>query len=141
MRRKSFWQTRFWKIYKIMQKIFVFGNEDLAGDSLPLRILPTLKQKFSKIEFVTVDPNEDFDYPKSVVVIDTAVDITDVTVFDGLDKFVAPPRVGMHDFDALTNLRLLWKLGKIKKIKIIAVPPQMGKSEALGKISTILEKI
>jgi Ni,Fe-hydrogenase maturation factor len=122
-------------------KIFIFGNEDLEMDSLPLRILPKLKEKFPEIEFVTADPNEDFDFPENVVVIDTTVGIKDVTVFDSLEKFSAPPRIGMHDFDALTNLRLLWKLGKIKKIKIIAVPPEIGKSEVVEKISEILQKI
>ena len=124
-----------------MQKIFIFGNEDLQDDSMPLRILPKLVEKFSEIEFETVDPNEDWEVPENVMVIDTAVGIKDVTVFDSLDKFSAPSRVGMHDFDALTNLRLLWKLGKIKKIKIIAVPAEMGKSEVVEKISEILEKI
>ena len=124
-----------------MQKIFIFGNEDLQDDSMPLRILPMLKEKFPEIEFEMVDPNEEWEVPENVVVIDTAVGIKDVTVFDSLEKFSAPPRVGMHDFDALTNLRLLWKLGKIKKIKIIAVPAEMEESEALKKVSEILEKI
>ena len=122
-------------------KVFIFGNEDLEMDSLPLRILPMLAEKFPKIEFVTVDPNENWDAPESLMVIDTAVGIKDLTVFDGLEKFSAPPRVGMHDFDALTNLRLLWKLGKIKSVKIIAVPPEMDGSEAVEKITKILEKI
>ncbi len=107
-------------------------------DSLPLRILPKLKDKFPDIEFKTIDPNEDFDFPEEMVVIDIVVGIKDVTVFDSLDKFSTPPRVGMHDFDALTNLRLLWKLGKIKIIKIIAVPPEMDESDALEKIHPVI---
>ena len=43
-------------------------------------------------------------------------------VFDSLENFSAPPRVSLHDFDAYTNLKYLQKLGKIKKIKIIALP-------------------
>ena len=146
------------KIFKIPRKIFVFGNLDLLEDSLPLRILSQLREKFPEIDFVTVDPNEDWDLPSQcrnclpvedarsqlcpgITIIDTAVGIKDVTVFDGLEKFSAPPRVGMHDFDALTNLRLLWKLGKIKKIKIIATPPDMGESKAAEKITEILEKM
>jgi hypothetical protein len=121
-------------------KIFVFGNDDLEMDSLPLRILPRLSEKFPEIEFVTVDPNEEWNVPENLVVIDTAVGIKDVTIFDSLEKFSAPPRVGMHDFDALTNLRYLWKLGKIKKIKIIAVPAEMGEPEATEKIIKILKK-
>ena len=122
-------------------KIFIFGNEDLQNDSVPLRILSKLEEKFPKIEFVLVDPNEEWDTPENIVVIDTAVGIKDVTVFDSLEKFSAPPRVGIHDFDALTNLRYLQKLGKIKKIKIIAVPPEIADPEAVEKITEILEKM
>lgn len=120
-------------------KIFIFGNEDLQMDSLPIKILPKLKEKFPEINFELVDPNEDWEVPEEVVVIDTAVGIKDITIFDSLEKFSSPPRVGMHDFDALTNLRYLWKLGKIKKIKIIGIPPDMDESEIIFKISHILD--
>ncbi len=118
-----------------VNEVFVFGNEDLSEDSLPLRILPLLQKKFPEIHFVTLDPNEEWDVPEDVCMLDTAVGITDVTVFDSLDAFSAPPRIGMHDFDALTNLRYLQKLGKIKKIKIIAVPPDMSESDAIHGVS------
>lgn len=119
-------------------KIFVFGNIDLEMDNLPLRILPELCKKFPEIEFVVKDPNEEWEVPEELVVLDTAVGIKEVTIFESLEKFSKVPRVGMHDFDALTNLRLLQKLGKIKKIKIIAVPQNISESEAIEKISEIL---
>jgi hypothetical protein len=134
--------------------IFVFGNEDLKEDRLPLRILPHLRVKFPSIEFVVKDPNEEWEIPlpelsklseaennsqnSEIVIIDTAVGIKEVTIFESLEKFARPPRVGMHDFDALTNLRFLVKLGKIKKVKIIAIPPDISESEAFKKISNIL---
>lgn len=121
------------------QKIFVFGNEDLEMDSLPIKILPRLREEFPSLDFVVNDPNEEWEVPEEVWVLDTAVGIKDVTVFDSLDKFSKPPRVGMHDFDALTNLRYLWKLGKIKKIKIIALPPDILELEAVEKITKILQ--
>lgn len=31
----------------------------------------------------------------------------------------------MHDFDALMQLRLLQRLGKLKEVTIIGVPPEM----------------
>ena len=103
-------------------KIFVFGNLDLVMDSLPLKMLPELRKKFPQIEFVVQDPNEEWGVPENLVVLDTAVGIKEVMVFDDLEKFTPPPRVSMHDFDALTNLRYLKKLGKLKSVKIIAVP-------------------
>ncbi|MEK7634976.1 MAG: hypothetical protein AAB446_00915 [Patescibacteria group bacterium] len=124
-----------------MKKIFVFGNMDLEMDNLPLRILSQLVKKFPGIEFVVKDPNEEWEVLEELVVLDTAVGIKEVTIFDSLEKFSKPPRVGMHDFDALTNLRFLWKLGKIKKIKIIAVPQNLKEDEAVLEVSKILEKI
>jgi Ni,Fe-hydrogenase maturation factor len=119
------------------KKIFVFGNEDLEIDNLPLRILPELATKFPNIEFVVKDPNEEWDVENEdeLIILDTTVGIKEITVFDNLEKFSKVPRVGMHDFDALTNLRFLQKLGKIKKVKIIAVPQDLNEKAALSKIS------
>jgi hypothetical protein len=125
----------------MINEVFVFGNEDLEEDNLPFRILLKLQQKFPNIDFVVKDPNEEWEVPEEIVVLDTAVGIKEVAVFDSLGKFSKVPRVGMHDFDALTNLRYLTKLGKIKKIKIIAVPQGMNEQEALKQVGEILKKI
>jgi hypothetical protein len=124
-----------------MKRIFVFGNEDLQEDNLPLRILSQLKKRFPEIEFILKDPNEEWEVEKEeeVNILDTAIGIKEVTVFNDLKKFAKPPRVGMHDFDALTNLRYLQKLGKIKKIKIIAVPASISETEAVEAIIIILD--
>lgn len=118
--------------------IFVFGNPDLDFDSLPLKILPRLRERFSDIQFITVDPNEEWDMPEDVVVIDTVVGIEKVMMLDGLEKFVAAPRVTMHDFDALAQLRYLQKLGKIKKVTVIGIPPTISESKAFEEVSAML---
>lgn len=118
--------------------IFVFGNPDLDFDSLPLKILPRLRERFADVQFVVVDPNEEWGMPEEVVVIDTVMGIERVTVLDGLEKFVAAPRVTMHDFDALTQLRYLQKLGKIKKVTIIGVPPTISEDEAVDAVTAML---
>ena len=120
--------------------VFVFGNAALEQDSLPLRILPELQKKFPQIEFRALDPNEEWDVPEEMIVIDTVMGIKDITVFDSLEQFSAAPRVSLHDFDAYANLRLLSKLGKLKKIKIIGVPPDISKEEAIHTISAELAK-
>ena len=118
--------------------IYIFGNIDLSGDSLPLRILPELEEKFPEILFEIKDPNEEWTAPENLTIIDTVSGIKEVMVFDDLEKFSAAPRVGMHDFDALTNLRYLQKLGKIKSIKIIGLPLDMDESKAIQEISKLL---
>lgn len=122
-------------------KIFVFGNEDLKEDSLPLRILPALRKQFPNINFEVKDPNEEWEVPAELIIIDTAFGVDHVTIFDDLDKFSKTPRISMHDFDALTNLRYLKKLGKIKDIKIIGMPPEMEETDALAKTSELIRKL
>jgi hypothetical protein len=121
-------------------KFYIFGNIDLPNDSLPLRILPELEEKFPEIDFYIKDPNEDWVVEDHINIIDTVVGIDDVTIFDGLEKFSAVSRVSVHDFDALTNLRLLQKLGKIKSVKIIGLPGEMAESEALKKVSALISQ-
>jgi pyruvate-formate lyase-activating enzyme len=45
----------------------------------------------------------------------------------------------MHDFDALANLRYLKKLGKLKEVRIIGVPPDMDESETIESVGKIIE--
>jgi len=122
-------------------KIFVFGNPELETDSIPLEILPELKKKFPQHEFITTDPNEEWEIPAQMIVLDTAYGIDEIKIFDDLDAFETAPRVTAHDFDALTNLRYLKKLGKLKKIKIIALPAKIKKEDALTQISKLLNQL
>jgi hypothetical protein len=114
--------------------VFVFGNEALDKDSLPLKILPKLRRALPDIEFETKDPNEEWDAPEELTVIDTVIGPKKVTVFSDLEGFTAAPRFSMHDFDALANLRYLKKLGKLKKITVIGIPPDMSEGEAIEAI-------
>ena len=120
--------------------VFIFGNPDLSMDSLPLRILPQLRKKFPSIQFVVKDPNEEWDVPEELTIIDTVIGVKKVTIFDTLEEFTAAPRFSMHDFDALANLRYLKKLGKLKKIRIIGVPPDISEEKAVESIGKILKK-
>lgn len=140
--------------------IFVFGNQDFPQDSLPLRILPKLKKVFPKIEFRVQDPNEEWDVPEELIIIDTILDIKEITLFDNLDYFAKSPNISLHDFDALSNLLYLQKLGKIGNpvrsktpqtsadsaspnrtsngIKIIGLPPTMSEEKAVTELGKIL---
>jgi len=120
-------------------KIFVFGNPDLPTDSLPLRILPQLVKQWPQIEFVVADPNEEWEVPENLILIDTVQGVSAITEFTNLDDFVRPPKITMHDFDAYTNLRYLQKLGKLKKIKIIGLPPAIDAKTALAYLTEKLK--
>jgi hypothetical protein len=118
-------------------RAFVFGNPDVSMDSLPLRILPRLRKLYPDVEFEAKDPNEEWDVgpiSEALTIIDTAVGIKETTVFYDLKRFARPPHLGMHDFDALTNLRYMMKLGKIKNITVVGIPAEMGEDEAIEGI-------
>ena len=123
------------------KKIYIFGNIDLPNDSLPLRILPNIEEKFPNILFVINDPNEEWDVEDEIVIIDTVVGIKEITIFYNLENFLPAPRLSVHDFDALTNLRLLQKIGRIKSVKIIGVPQDLDEQDAILKISKIITDI
>jgi hypothetical protein len=121
-----------------MQTVFIFGNPDLPMDALPIHLMPQLAAARPDLHFVLKDPNEDWDIPETLTVIDTVVGIDRVTVFDGLDAFTPFAHVSVHDFDAYTNLRFLSKLGKLKTVRIIGVPVDIPGEEAVVAILPIL---
>jgi len=121
--------------------VFVFGNPDLPMDALPVRLVPVLQAKFPQHGFFVKDPNEEWDVPEKLIVIDTVKGISEVKEFHGLNSFANAPRVSMHDFDALTQLRLLQKIGKLKEVTIIGVPQEIKEGEALEAVVVLLEKV
>lgn len=114
-----------------IMNVFVFGNPDLEFDALPLRLLPRLREIFPTCEFACLDPNEDWDVPDHMVIIDTVINISEPKIFFDLSAFVSAPRISCHDFDAYANLLLLKKLGKLDQTTILGLPPTFAESDAL----------
>lgn len=111
--------------------IYIFGNPDLENDSLPLRILPELKRYFPKLRFCVMDPNEEWGAPEMLVIIDSVLGIKEPAVFDDLRCFSDSPRVTLHDFDVIAQLRWLDKLGRLGETRIIGLPAEMTEGRAL----------
>lgn len=120
-------------------KVFVFGNPDLPTDSLPWRLLPQLEKSFPGICFEVRDPNEDWEMPEELTVLDTVLGIKKVRVFTGLKPFLKAPRLSLHDFDLLSHLSHLKKIDKLKKVKIIGLPPHLSEKETLRQLIPILQ--
>jgi hypothetical protein len=118
-----------------MHSVFIFGNQDLEIDSLPIRILPLLKQALPEHSFTILDPNEEWNVPRNMTVIDTVMGIEKVTVFDNLASFLKTPRVTCHDFDAYSNLQFLFKLKKIDSVRILGVPPHLKETEVIKALT------
>ncbi len=119
--------------------VWVFGNLDLQEDSLPLRILPQLQRLRPDLTFTTRDPLEEWDeVPDPFVIVDTVKGLEKVKVFTDLAAFASAPRVSMHDLDLLAQLQLLQKLGKLKRLTLVGVPPALSPDLAITQVAASL---
>ncbi|OGF26425.1 hypothetical protein A2331_05835 [Candidatus Falkowbacteria bacterium RIFOXYB2_FULL_34_18] len=119
--------------------IYIFGNPLIEEDNTPLKLMPELKNKFPNINFIEIDPNENLKpNNKKLIIIDTAVDIDKVILIDDIETLETNNSFSMHDMDLAFNLKLLYKIGKLEKIKIFAIPPNIKKEEALEQLTTLI---
>lgn len=131
-------------------RVYVFGNIDIDEDKNAVLAAKFLREKMSSFTNVSADkPEIDFklmgiddevkfetDHP---IILDVVEGITEVMLFDDIDKVVLPPRVSAHDMDLGFQLKYLKKIGKIKKAMIIGVPMK-GKID-YDRIHLILRKL
>ena len=123
-----------------LSKVYVLGNPLLKEDSLPLKFLPSLKQNFPNIEFIHLNPAEDFPEEDNLTFLDTILNTNKVVILTekDIDRFQSPPNYSLHDFDLATNLKLLIKLKLIKQFTIIGVPPDISEEKALDELREII---
>jgi hypothetical protein len=122
-------------------RVFVFGNPDIEIDAVAVRLLPALRAAFPEISFEVLDPNEEWDVPAHMLIIDTVVNIDEITVFHDLKRFLAAPRLTCHDFDAYANLMLMLKLKKITAVTIIGLPPGGGLAVLTPQVTALLREL
>ena len=123
------------------QPVWVFGNPDFPPDALPLRILPTLQQKLPQFEFIVKDPHEEWTLPSRLIIIDTIKGLKSPQTFRSLDAFKLSPRVTLHDFDLITNLRWLAKLNRLPPFIIIGLPVRITPPAALAAVIRKLNQV
>ncbi len=129
-----------------MTKVYILGNPLINKDRLPVKIIPYLRKELPQYSFIHLDPTEGIPVleNKRLILIDTVEGIKKVTLYSKFDNFSASPRFSAHDFDLTTEIPLLMKLGKIKKVYIIGIPPNYSKDKALIEVkkmlSTLLEE-
>ena len=124
-------------------KVYVFGNEYVAGDKRAIEVAKELEDTTEGISFIYVKPNEDVPFvnERHAVILDTVGGIQDVALVegDGIDGLILSPRGSVHDFDLTFQLRYLKKLGKLGEVTIIGIP-QAGEVDYL-RIQSILRKL
>ncbi|MCS7123422.1 MAG: hypothetical protein RMJ17_02510 [Candidatus Aenigmarchaeota archaeon] len=121
-------------------KIYVFGNPILEEDNLALRISQKLKKTFPDIEFLERDSIEDIEGDE-IVLIDVAKGIKKVELIESLDKLEVKKLYSLHDYDIAYELKLLEKIGKVKKVKIIAIPFDMQEEVAISEVENYIHLI
>lgn len=123
------------------QPVWVFGNPDFSPDALPLKILPQLRQQLPQFEFAVKDPHEEWVLPKRLIIIDTVKGIGEPLIAQSLDAFKSSPRITMHDFDLITNLRWLAKLNQLPPLFLIGLPMNLDQSRAIKVVVHELQSL
>lgn len=119
--------------------IYIFGNALLDFDNAPIKLMPELQKMFPEIDFIIQDPNENLKpQDKELVIIDTVVGPRDVVIIDDINKIETNSSCSMHDFDLGFNLKLLYKIGQLEKIKIYGVPMNMPADEVFLKLVKLI---
>lgn len=122
--------------------IYIFGNELLDFDNLPIKLAPKLKKLFPDINFIIQDPNENLKaVNKELVIIDTVKGIKNAAIIRDFEKLETDKIYTMHDFDLAFNLKLLKKIGQLEKVTILGVPPDYSPQKALKELSKIIKSL
>lgn len=123
--------------------IYILGNLNLEVDSLPLKLIPKLKESFPEIDFVVLDPTENVPEGEHLVIIDTIINSDEVKMLKDIEKIVSSPTCSLHDFDLGMQLKIMKKLGKIKEVTIIGVPPpsKITMEKAFDGVKKILGEV
>lgn len=122
-------------------EVWVFGNADLAEDSMPIELLPRLRKEFPRSTFIQQDPLDEWEMPQRLFIIDTVQGVELVSIFTSLDAFQNAPHVTMHDFDLGTQLQFMKKLGKLpKELFIFGIPPQLSRDDAFSQLAGLLRQ-
>ena len=121
--------------------IHIFGNPLLDFDNLPLKLAPKIQKLFPEIDFIIVDPNENLKpINRELVIIDTVEGIKNVTLIDDISKIQTGKIYSLHDFDLAFNLKILQKIGKLKKVRIFGVPMDGDEKEILKQLKNLIKK-
>lgn len=115
---------------KNREPIYVLGNLFEEVDALPIKFLPRLREAFPALHFIEIDPTENFPEEEHLIIIDTIINTRNVCVWMDVNAIKSSPSYSLHDFDLGMTLKLMQKMGTLKRVTIFGVPPvQPGKNE------------
>jgi Ni,Fe-hydrogenase maturation factor len=121
--------------------IHILGNPLLDFDNLPIQLAPKLQKLFPEIDFVITDPSENLDpIDGELIIIDTVEGIEKVVLIDDIGKLETSKIYSLHDFDLAFNLKLLQKIGKLKRVKIFGLPMKGDEEEILKQLKKYISQ-
>lgn len=124
----------------VKSTVFVFGNPLLKEDSLPIRLLPSLRKALPDVDFREIDPTEDLrDLGKTPIIIDTVLGPENIVMIKDLEQLEDSPNCSLHDMDLGMSLKLMKKTGMLDSVTIIGIPVRMKSKTAVEGIKTCLE--
>lgn len=120
-------------------RVLVFGNPMLREDSMPLKLMHRLGERFPDIKFVEFDPNDDLEREgKELNIIDCVQGIKKVMLITDIEKVMTPKIYSMHDYDLGHSLKLLKKFGYVDNIRVFGVPMKMDENKAFKQLSGLI---
>ena len=122
-------------------KIYAVGNPLIDKDSLPIRLLPHLKNIFKDISFAELDPSETFPKEEHLILIDSVLNLKEIKILKDIDKIEIQSSCSLHDFDLGFNLKLMKKMGWIKHASVICLPVSIDENEALNKLKEVIPNL
>ena len=128
-----------------MQKqhtIYILGNPDIAQDNIAYKTADKLKKLFSNVKFL---PQYKLDLDKvskytNLWLMDAAINLDKVAYITNLEQLSLPPRLTLHDFDIVIQLKLMQKLHLVKHINIIGIPYNLNLHKAVSQAGAIIKK-
>jgi Ni,Fe-hydrogenase maturation factor len=126
---------------KKTKTIFCFGNPLVKEDCLPLMIIDDLQKEFPRIEFMAACAAEDAESvarkEKELTIIDTVKGIKKVSILSDED-LLSCAGCSLHDFDIGASIRLMKKLGMIRKATIFGIPAGYSKKKAILELKDLI---
>ncbi|MEM5790916.1 MAG: hypothetical protein QXP77_02630 [Candidatus Aenigmatarchaeota archaeon] len=121
-------------------RIYILGNPLLREDSIALKIAKKLSKKFPEIEFKEFDVVEDLEESENLYLMDVVKGLEEVKIIQDFDCVETKKIFSLHDYDLGYEIRLLKKIGKIKKVFLIAIPFGKDKKGVEAQVHLILKK-
>jgi len=124
----------------MVKKIYVFGNPLVKEDSLALKLAESLQGKAKGIEFKAVASLDEVKERENLYIMDVAFGLKKAEIIEDLNKLEAGQPVSAHDFDLAMELKMLKKIGRLGKVRIIAIPAGYELEKAIGEVEVLIKK-